>query len=144
MDIIKSNITGIFFCVLLIALGSCSRVDDEQALRSRVQEYWHMRCKGQVSDLYRYEYPLFKKEITQSEYEKYYKLIVQYENATVGQISIDPSGDAADVKINVVAGIKPPGSRKVFKHPVEITERWVKGPDGVWYHVPKKILKRRK
>jgi hypothetical protein len=70
-------------------------------------------------------------------YIKRYAPVVKYREPTIEAVQIDESGNAADVRIKVIAGVRPRGAKNAFEKPFSINDRWVKTDDGVWYHVPK-------
>jgi len=113
---------------------------NEESLRARVLKYWNHRVNKESDAAYDMEYSLFKKQIERSIYKKRFKKSpISYESPEIKQVTINPEDGTALVKIKIVAGVRGPGTRKVFKQPVTFTERWVLGSDKKWYHVPKGI-----
>ncbi len=133
----------LIFTAMMAAVSGCSKPDEKAVLKERVTAYWQAKISGDLSRMYDLEYPLLKKETSRDKYlEQKKKMIVQYQNPVIQSINLDKSGDSADVKIKVVAGVKPLKAKNTFKAPVVITDHWVKAEDGKWYHVPKNIMKK--
>lgn len=133
---------------VIAAFTGCSKQkqktvqDEKAALKGRVTAYWQAKASGDLSKAYDMEYPLLKKEVSRDDYLKNKKMLVKYQDIAIQEVELDKGGNAADIKIKVVARVKPPGAKNTFKAPVVITDHWVKAEDGKWYHVPKNIIKK--
>ena len=125
---------------LLFSGCDYTNTGSEESLKARVLKYWRHRVNKESDSAYDMEYSLFKKQVDRSIYNKRFKKsAISYESPEIKMVTIDPEGGSALVKIKVVAGVRGPGSKKVFKQPVVLTERWILGSDKKWYHVPKGI-----
>ena len=137
----KYALIGVVVCILLIFMAACSGKDNESKLRKRVTKYWSYIIDKNGKKVYEMEYSILRKQVEPRIYErKFKKLVVLYEHPEIKSISIDKDGRTAVVKVGVTVGVRPPGSKKIFKRPVVLTEKWVLEKDGKWYHVPKNVF----
>jgi hypothetical protein len=123
--------------------AACAPDGGETELRNRANLYWKYRSAGQTDLMYDMEYPVLRNQIDKNTYIKRYALVVKYREPVIESVQIDESGIAADVRIKVIAGVRPRGAKNTFERPFSINDRWVKADDGVWYHVPKSRVKKK-
>jgi len=128
----------VFISTLLVA---CSNDGGEAELRKRVDLYWKYRSNAQTDLMYDMEYPVLKNRMDKNTYIKRYAPVVKYREPVIESVQIDEDGKAADVRIKVIAGVRPQGAKNTFERPFSIDDRWVKADDSMWYHVPKSGLK---
>ena len=133
---------GLFlFAFISTLLVACSNDGGEAELRKRVDLYWKYRSNAQTDLMYDMEYPVLKNRMDKNTYIKRYAPVVKYREPVIESVQIDEDGKAADVRIKVIAGVRPQGAKNTFERPFSIDDRWVKADDSMWYHVPKSGLK---
>ena len=131
------------FAIIGLVFAACSSDGGETELRNRADLYWKYRSAGQTDLIYDLEYPVLRNQMDKNTYIKRYAPVVKYREPTIEAVQIDESGNAADVRIKVIAGVRPRGAKNTFERPFSINDRWVKADDGVWYHVPKSRVKKK-
>jgi len=122
---------------------ACTPDGGETELRNRADLYWNYRSTGQTDLMYDMEYPVLRNQMEKNTYIKRYAPVVKYREPVIETVQIDESGNAADVRIKVIAGVRPRGAKNTFERPFSINDRWVKADDGVWYHVPKSSVNKK-
>lgn len=144
-----SRLSGylVLFLFLIISVG-CAKKDaikistDEEALRSRVQEYWGHIIKEAYDKSYDFEYPLYQKAVSRIDYIRGVSANKKWLKADIRKVAIE--GDSATVTVWLdmkVENLMVPGRAKQQEFTVrdnEVEEKWLK-IDGIWYHVPKKL-----
>lgn len=130
--------------IAAMLIAACSGKNDKEIVKERALKYWTLKSQKKVRDMYEFESPHFRDMVSSEQYVKYYTLITEYGQPDIVNVAIDDEGKTADVKIKIIAGINPPGFKNTFRHPLTVTDQWVKGSDGIWYHVPAKSMKVRK
>jgi hypothetical protein len=123
----------------LIILSGCAKknairqVSEEEALRTRIEEFWNYRKKLELDKCYYYEYPLLRKKISLVQYIKSFNTeLIQWKEFDIRDITIFDR-NTAEVKLNIIVLVKMPMVKR-FEDETEVTEKWIK-VDGTWYHV---------
>jgi hypothetical protein len=135
------NFFIVFFC--LIILSGCAKknairqVSEEEALRTRIEEFWNFRKKLELDKCYYYEYPLLRKKISLVQYIKSFNTeLIQWKEFDIRDITIFDR-NTAEVKLNIIVLVKMPMVKR-FEDETEVTEKWI-NVDGTWYHVSEKF-----
>jgi len=129
-------------CIICAVFVACSSDGGETELRKRADLYWKYRSVAQTDLMYDMEYPVLTNRMDKNTYIKRYAPVVKYREPAIESVEIDEGGNAADVRIKVIAGVRPQGAKDTFETPFSINDRWVKADDGIWYHVPKSSVKK--
>ena len=125
-----------FFFLPLTFLVHCAgpqvaKEEEKAKLRSRIDEYWQYRIKGDVERAYQCELPAFRETVSILQYVNRFKL-VRYVDAEVQEIDIDVRDATSKTKVTYIVFFKAFRDRKLSK--LE-QEKWVK-IENTWYHVP--------
>lgn len=136
---------GLF--LLFVFLGglfaACATDGGETELRNRANLYWKYMSAGQTDLMYDMEYRVLRNQMDKNVYIRRHAPVVKYREPTIETVQIDKSGTVADLRIKVIASVRPMGTKKALERPFSINDRWVKADDGVWYHVPKSHVKKK-
>jgi len=143
----SSRISWLLVMVLAIMVLSCQgagvrkNTDEREALKKRVTEYWGYKIKREFDRAYQMELPLYRKTVSMVRYIKRFRSTLRWKEIEIE--GIDLKGDRADVRLKVRQKALVPGipAREGIEFTNAVKERWIK-EDGVWYHVPRKFLKR--
>ncbi len=121
--------------------GVRKNIDDREALKKRVTEYWNYKIRREFDRAYQMELPLYRKTVSMVKYIKRFHDGMYWTGVDVKNIEMD--GGAAWVLVGIEARTIIPGipQKKGIGYSSTLRERWIK-EGGVWYHVPRKFLKR--
>ncbi len=123
--------------LLSILIISCStretliKVDEEEVLRKRIEEFWRFQIDGFTEKAYQYLVPAYREKYSILQYAARFRL-VKYLDAEVMKIEID--GDKAECLVNVTYKMYMKMIMGKELKRIE-RERWVR-IKGVWYYVP--------
>ncbi|SPQ00147.1 hypothetical protein NBG4_180023 [Candidatus Sulfobium mesophilum] len=130
---------------LLILFSGCSVKEtvksksDEEILRDRVTEYWGYKIEEKFDKSYEFEYPVYRKNVSMSNYFRGFRPSMKWTKAEVQTIEMKDDAAEVTVKVDIKVDMVVPRIPKPVQHEnkgIELRERWVK-IDGLWYHVPK-------
>ncbi len=130
---------------LLIFFSGCSvketvkNKSDEEILRDRVTEYWGYKVEEKFDKSYEFEYPVYRKNVSMSNYIRGFRPSMKWTKAEVQTIAVEDDAAEVAVKVDIKVNMVMPRIPKPVQHEnkgIELRERWVK-IDGLWYHVPK-------
>jgi hypothetical protein len=140
MEVKKARkiIVMVSFFLLALCVTHCApnkqitKVDEEAALRKRVQEYWSYRIKGEWDKGYFYESPEYKEKMTILAYvNQNSRLPLKWERYDI--LEMWTSGDEGYVKMNIkYRFIIPQTDKAAFERIAE--EKWIK-KDNQWYRL---------
>ena len=136
---------GVFLLVAFLVglFAACASNNRGKAdLRNRVKLYWKYKAAGKAGLMYDLEYPVLKDQVDRDTYIRRYVPVIKYRKPTIEAIQIDKDSTTADVQIKVIVAVRPKGIKDAFERPFSIKEHWVKADDGIWYHVPRSLVKR--
>lgn len=140
----KRRLIAVLF-FLLILFSGCSVKEtvksksDEEILRDRVTEYWGYKVEEKFDKSYEFEYPVYRKNVSMSNYIRGFRPSMKWTKAEVQTIAIEDDAAEVTVKVDIKVDMVVPRIPKPVQHEnkgMELRERWVK-IDGLWYHVPK-------
>jgi len=143
----SSRISWLLVMVLAVALFSCQgaevrkKTDDREALKKRVTEYWNYKIRREFDRAYQMELPLYRKTVSMVRYIKRFHDGMYWTGVDIKNIEMDEG--AAWVMVGIQTRTIIPGipQKKGIGYRSTLRERWIK-EGGVWYHVPRKFLKR--
>lgn len=128
----------------MIILSGCAKknaikqISEEEALRTRIEEFWNYRKKLELDKCYYYEYPLLRKKISLVQYIKSFNTeLIKWKDFDIKDITFFDS-NTAEVTLNIIVLVKMP-MVKTFEDETEITEKWVK-VESTWYHISERYL----
>ena len=144
----KIKIFHLVFFSLIILTG-CSiketvkNVSDEEMLKERGAAYWGYMCKQEFDKAYEFEYPVYKKLVSNTDYIRRFRPNVKWTKAVIEKIQIENDTAVMEVMVDADIAVTVPKIPKKFevKPHVLLNEQWIK-VDGAWYHVPKKVVQR--
>jgi hypothetical protein len=131
------------FAISGVVFTACSFDGGEAELRNRADLYWKYLSAGQTDLMYDMEYRVLRNQMDKNVYIRRHAPVVKYREPTIETVQIDKSGTMADLRIKVIASVRPRGTKKAFERPFSLNDRWVKADDGVWYHVPKSSVNKK-
>jgi hypothetical protein len=127
-------------CWMLVAVFlSCTptikpqKMTDEEALRTRVQEFWGHRIKGEWDKCYLYELPDYREKVNLQRYiNQNRRFILRWVGFSV--MEIWTSGEEGYVKLSTEFRYLVPEAAKKGVSQRTAEEKWIK-KDGYWYHL---------
>jgi hypothetical protein len=139
------TISSILAVILVMGVGlsiiQCTpkphvvKVDEETALRKRVQDYWDLRLTGKWDKSYLYESPEYREHLSIVSYiNQNGRSPVKWEQVDI--LEVWTSGNEGHVKMNTKYRYLIPQTRKAAFDKV-VEEQWVK-IEGQWYRLPTK------
>ena len=133
-NVAKWNQMLLVLCLMIVA-GCASLVEHkpEDAVKQRGAERWAALIEGKLETAYSFETPEYREVYTFSAFRKKVRGVGVWQKATIDEVTCEV--EKCSVTVRVYVNMKFGLAFEKIETDGQITENWIQGTNGQWYHV---------